>query len=67
MLYTAPSGAVQLLLIWIGVIGCALFPRSRSAVALSLMIPPLVGCILLLKLPIPDAGWGVIVSSWLVS
>ncbi|KAF1356156.1 major facilitator superfamily domain-containing protein [Delphinella strobiligena] len=48
MLYTAPSGAVQLLLIWIGVIGCAIFPR--------------IGCVLLLKLPIPGAGWGVIAS-----
>lgn len=66
MLYTAPSGAVQLLMIWIGVAGCAVFPRNRSAVALALMIPPFIGCILLLKLSL-GAGWGMIVASWLVS
>lgn len=66
LLYTSPSGAVQLVLIWIGVVACALFPRNRCAVALVLVIPPLVGCILLLKLPL-SASWGVVVASWLVS
>ena len=66
MLYTAPSGAVQLALIWIGVIGCGLFPRNRSAVAFALMILPFVGCILLMKLSL-GAGRGMIVASWLVS
>ncbi|KAF2725960.1 major facilitator superfamily transporter [Polychaeton citri CBS 116435] len=66
MLYTAPSGAVQVALIWIGVAGCFLFPRNRTLIATALIIPPLVGTILLLKLPL-DAGWGVIVASWLAS
>jgi hypothetical protein len=66
MLYTAPSGAVQVLLIWIGVLGCWFFPRNRTLVVLALIIPPLVGNILLLELSL-DSGWGMIVSSWLVS
>ncbi|VUC32362.1 unnamed protein product [Clonostachys rosea] len=66
MLYTAPSGAVQLLALWIGVLGCWLFPRNRTLVALALIIPPLIGTILLLKLKVED-GWGLIISAWLAS
>lgn len=65
MLYTAPSGAVQVAILWIGVGFCWLFPNNRTLVALALVIPPLIGNIFLLKLPL-DAGWGVIVASWMV-
>lgn len=65
MLYTAPSGALQIMMLWIGVAGCVIFPRNRTLVALALNIPPLVGCICLLKLSL-GAGWGMIVASWLV-
>ncbi|KAH8681711.1 major facilitator superfamily transporter [Xylariales sp. PMI_506] len=66
MLYTAPSGAVQVLLLWIGVVGCWVFPRNRTLVVLALIIPPLVGSVLLLKLSV-QSGWGMIVASWLAS
>ncbi|KAI4603818.1 hypothetical protein KJ359_003638 [Pestalotiopsis sp. 9143b] len=66
MLYTAPSGAVQVLVLWIGVVGCWLFPRNRTLVVMALIIPPLVGTVLLLKLS-TDSGWGMIVASWLAS
>lgn len=66
MLYTAPSGAVQVLVLWIGVVGCWLFPRNRTLVVMALIVPPLVGTVLLLKLS-TDSGWGMIVASWLVS
>jgi hypothetical protein len=66
MLYTAPSGAVQLLSLWIGVLGCWMFPKNRTLVALALIAPPLVGCVLLLKLDV-SAGWGLIISAWLAS
>ena len=66
MLYLAPSGAVQIALLWIGVIGCMLFPNNRTYVALALVIPPLIGTVLLLQLSL-DAGWGMIASAWLVS
>jgi prolipoprotein diacylglyceryltransferase len=66
MLYTAPSGAVQVLFLWIGVLGNWIFPNNRTHVVLALIIPPLVGNVLLLKLSL-DAGWGMIAASWLAS
>ncbi|KAF4312563.1 putative pantothenate transporter protein [Botryosphaeria dothidea] len=66
MLYTAPSGAVQILMIWVGIAGCWLLPRRRAVVILCLIVPPFVGNILLLKLSVAD-GWGLIVASWLAS
>ncbi|KAF2099115.1 pantothenate transporter [Rhizodiscina lignyota] len=66
MLYTSPSGAIQACFIWIGVFGCYLFPKNRALVSIILIIPPLIGNVLLLKLPI-SAGWGVVIASWLSS
>lgn len=68
VLYTAPSGASQVFLLWIGVAGCWLFkqPYASGLVVLALIIPPFVGNALLLKLAL-DSGWGMIVASWLVS
>ncbi|CAN8102091.1 unnamed protein product [Discula destructiva] len=66
MLYTAPSGVVQIAMLWIGVLGCVLMPRNRTSVALVLIIPALAGNICLLELSL-DAGWGMIAASWLAS
>ncbi|KAF9762892.1 hypothetical protein IL306_003285 [Fusarium sp. DS 682] len=66
MLYTAPSGAVQIGLLWVGVGLCALFPKQRSLVVLVLIIPPLIGNVFLMKLDV-SAGWGLIAASWVVS
>lgn len=66
MLYTAPSGAVQIAMLWIGVLACVLAPRHRTLIALVLIIPALAGTICLLKLSL-DAGWGMIAASWLAS
>ncbi|KAE8152993.1 major facilitator superfamily domain-containing protein [Aspergillus avenaceus] len=66
MLFTAPSGAVQIVFVWIGMLLCALLPKNRCIVVMILSIPPLVGNILLLKLPL-SASWAMIVSSWLAS
>jgi hypothetical protein len=57
---------VQVAFLWIGVVGCWIFPRNRSLVTMALIIPPLIGNVLLLKLTV-DAGWGMIASAWLVS
>lgn len=65
MLYTAPSGAVQVALLWIGTGLATLIPRQRTLVALILIIPPLVGTVMLLKLD-QSAGWAMIAMSWLV-
>lgn len=66
MLYTAPSGAVQVGMLWIGVALCWFFPRNRTLVVCALVIPPVIGNILLIKLPL-NARWGIIASAWLVS
>ncbi|KAL4881242.1 major facilitator superfamily domain-containing protein [Aspergillus karnatakaensis] len=66
MLYTAPSGAVQVTLLWIGVLLCYLLPRQRTLVVVVLTIPPIVGNILMLILPL-SSGWGLIASAWLAS
>lgn len=66
MLYLAPSGAVQVAMLWIGVAACVMFPHNRTYVALALVIPPLIGTVLLLQLSL-DAGWGLIASAWLAS
>lgn len=66
LLYGSPSGAVQIVFIWIGVAACWFFPNSRSLIVMLISIVPLVGCILLTVLP-ADAGWGIIIASWLAS
>ncbi|KAH7035851.1 major facilitator superfamily transporter [Microdochium trichocladiopsis] len=66
MLYTAPSGAIQVVFLWIGVFLCWLFPRDRTLVVLVLIIPPLIGNVLLMKLSL-NSGWGMIAASWMAS
>nr|AAV91786.1 hypothetical protein [Penicillium canescens] len=66
MRYTAPSGAVQIVLLWIGAGLVYIFPHQRSLVVLALIIPPLIGTVFLMKLDVA-AQWGLIVSSWLAS
>jgi len=65
MLYSAPSGAVQFIFIWLGILGVHFLPRNRALVIILLTIVPLVGNVLLLILD-TSAGWGLIVASWLV-
>ncbi|CAI7657862.1 unnamed protein product [Penicillium discolor] len=65
MLFTSPSGAVQIVAIWVGVIACIVLPNKRCLVIIFLAIPPLIGNVLLLKLPLTNQ-WGLIVCSWLV-
>lgn len=66
MLYTAPSGAVQIALLWIGTALVSCVPHQRNLVVLVLIIPPFIGTIFLLKLDVA-AEWGLIVASWMVS
>lgn len=66
LLYTAPSGAVQVAFLWMGVFSCWLFPQNRTLVCMAFIIPPLVGSVLLMRLTV-EAGWGMIASAWLVS
>ncbi|BCS25842.1 uncharacterized protein APUU_50553A [Aspergillus puulaauensis] len=66
MLYTAPSGAVQVALLWVGLLLCYILPRQRTLVVLLLTIPPIIGTILMLVLPL-SSGWALIASAWLAS
>ncbi|KAF9889887.1 hypothetical protein FE257_006759 [Aspergillus nanangensis] len=66
MLYTCPSGAVQVVSVWISFILCGIWPNNRCAIAIVLTIVPLLGIILLFALPL-TVGWGMVVASWLAS
>ncbi|CAG8950023.1 hypothetical protein HYFRA_00004357 [Hymenoscyphus fraxineus] len=65
LLYGCPSGAVQIVAIWIGIVACFLFPNRRCVIVVALVLIPLVGCIMLLALPLK--GWPIIVGAWLGS
>lgn len=67
LLYGSPSGAIQILFIWLGIAGCIKFPQRRNLIVLLLCIVPLTGCILLTILPPLSSGWGIIIASWLAS
>lgn len=66
MLFTAPVGALQASLVWIAAIGVWPIPRKTCLVVIIMAVPPLIGCVLLLELPTPSAGRGIIVSAWIV-
>lgn len=64
--YGAPSGAVQLIAIWVGVALCYKWPDQRCLIIMFLTLVPIVGNILLLALP-EENHWAGIVGSWLGS
>ncbi|RMZ11860.1 hypothetical protein D0864_00865 [Hortaea werneckii] len=66
LLNTAPSGAVQIAMLWLGILFCTLLPKNRTFVAMALCIPPLIGNVFLMKLTADD-GWGMIVAAWISS
>ncbi|RMZ27283.1 hypothetical protein D0859_08659 [Hortaea werneckii] len=66
LLNTAPSGAVQIAMLWLGILCCTLLPKNRTFVAMALCIPPLIGNVFLMKLTADD-GWGMIVAAWISS
>jgi hypothetical protein len=63
LLHGSPSGAVQIVAIWIGIIACLIWPQKRSLVIIGLVSIPLAGCIMLLVLPLH--GWPIIIGAWL--
>ncbi|RMY72284.1 hypothetical protein D0863_04616 [Hortaea werneckii] len=66
LLNTAPSGAVQIAMLWLGILCCTLLPKNRTFVAMALCSPPLIGNVFLMKLTADD-GWGMIVAAWISS
>lgn len=65
LLHGSPSGAVQIVAIWIGITACLIWPQKRSLVIIGLVSIPLAGCIMLLVLPLQ--GWPIIIAAWLGS
>ncbi|KAI2486836.1 Major facilitator superfamily transporter [Pyrenophora tritici-repentis] len=65
LLHGSPSGAVQIVAIWIGIIACLIWPQKRSFIIIGLVAIPLTGCIMLLALPLH--GWPIIIAAWLGS
>lgn len=66
MEYGSPSGAVQLLFVWVGVLAVKIFPKERSIITIGLVCIPLAGAIMLLALS-KNSGWWIIVGAWLGS
>lgn len=63
MKYGAPSGAVQLCFVWIGVLLVKLISKERALICIALISVPVAGNIMLLCLK-KSSGWWVIVGSW---
>ncbi len=66
MLVGLPSGAIQVLTIWLCALGMQWTKNYRYAWGLFATIIPLVGSILLLVLPATNS-WGIVVSTWLAA
>lgn len=64
MLVGMPAGACNTTTVWIGALVPRIFPGTRAYTAMFLCIVPLLGAALLLALP-QDAGWGIVVATWL--
>ncbi|CAH0028409.1 unnamed protein product [Clonostachys rhizophaga] len=64
MLVAMPAGACNTGTVWIGALVPRFFPGTRAYSAIALCVVPLLGAVLLLALP-QDAGWGIIVATWL--
>ncbi|CAG9937484.1 unnamed protein product [Clonostachys rosea f. rosea IK726] len=64
MLVAMPAGACNTGTVWIGALVPRFFPGTRAYSAIALCVVPLLGSVLLLALP-QDAGWGIIVATWL--
>ncbi|KAH3669223.1 hypothetical protein OGAPHI_001344 [Ogataea philodendri] len=66
MEYSSPSGAIQFLVIWIGVGMLLMIPKQRCIVIMILTLVPLAGNIMLVCMR-HSSGWGVITGGWLGS
>lgn len=66
MLVGLPSGAIQILTVWISAIGMRYTKNWRWAWAILATAVPFIGSILLLCLP-KSNSWGIVVSTWLAA
>ncbi|KAK8853019.1 hypothetical protein IAR55_003720 [Kwoniella newhampshirensis] len=66
LLIGLPGPAIQLLTIWLGVIGIWFFPNGRGIIQCLLILPPWIGCIMLYSLPYADK-WALTGGYWLAT
>ncbi|CAH0000584.1 unnamed protein product [Clonostachys byssicola] len=66
MLVSLPAGVLQIIMIWIVVVGIRVTKIPRSCWGILASIPPLVGNICLLVLPM-DAKWGIVGCTWMAT
>lgn len=66
MLASLPAGVLQIIMIWIVVVGIRVTKIPRSCWGIIASIPPLVDNICLLVLPM-DARWGIVGCTWMAT
>ncbi|KAH8899930.1 MFS general substrate transporter [Thozetella sp. PMI_491] len=66
MLVGLPSGAIQVITIWVCALGMRYTKNLRWAWGILATLVPLTGSILLLSLPASNS-WGIVVSTWLAA
>ena len=66
MLVGLPSGAIQIIAVWISALGIRWTRDVRSFWGFLMTVVPLIGSILLLCLPKSDK-WGIVVATWLAA
>lgn len=66
MLVGLPSGAIQIITIWIAALAMRYTKGLRCFWGIALALVPLVGSIVLLTLP-ASHKWGIVVSTWLAA
>lgn len=66
MLVGLPSGAVQIIAVWISALGMRWTKDMRSWWGFFMTLVPLVGSITMLSLPKSDK-WGIVISTWLAA
>ncbi|KAH7367823.1 major facilitator superfamily domain-containing protein [Plectosphaerella cucumerina] len=64
MLVGMPAGALNTATVWVSALVPRMFPGTRTHTAMGLCFVPMIGSILLMTLP-AEAGWGIIVSTWM--
>lgn len=61
-----PGPAIQIVTIWLAVVACWAFPNRRGFVQTAFIMPPLVGVIMLQRLPYSNK-WGLVAGYWLAT
>ena len=66
MLVGLPSGAVQILSVWISALTMRYTKNLRSFLGILATLVPLIGSVMMMTLP-KSARWGIVVATWLAA